>query len=56
MGEGWHKHRMDNFNTLVSGGFAEEDLVSDGWTDIIRNLLILVRTEEGTRFIVLRVE
>jgi cyclohexanone monooxygenase len=42
---GWHKHRMDNFNTLVSGGFQDEDLVSDGWTDIIRNLLILVRQE-----------
>jgi cation diffusion facilitator CzcD-associated flavoprotein CzcO len=35
---GWHQARMDNFNTLVSGGFAEVDLVSDGWTDIIRNL------------------
>jgi cyclohexanone monooxygenase len=38
---GWQQHRMDNFNTLVSGGFAEEDLVSDGWTDIIRNLMII---------------
>ena len=47
LGEGWHKHRMDNFNTLVSGGFAEEDLVSDGWTDIIRNLLLMIRTEPG---------
>ncbi|PKB19366.1 cyclohexanone monooxygenase [Novosphingobium kunmingense] len=35
---GWHRHRMSNFNTLVSGGWAEEDLVNDGWTDIIRNL------------------
>ena len=35
--------RMDNFNILVSGGFQEEDLVNDGWTDIIRNLLILAR-------------
>ncbi|MDO8432612.1 MAG: NAD(P)/FAD-dependent oxidoreductase [Candidatus Binatus sp.] len=35
---GWQRRRMDNFNTLVSGGFAQEDLVSDGWTDIIRNL------------------
>jgi len=43
---GWHQHRMDNFNILVSGGFQKEDLVSDGWTDIIRNLLIMVR-EEG---------
>jgi len=35
---GWQQARMDNFNTLVTGGHAEEDLVSDGWTDIIRNL------------------
>ena len=46
LGPGWHKHRMDNFNTLVSGGFAEEDLVSDGWTDIIRNLLLIMQTTE----------
>ena len=44
---GWHKYRMDNFNTLVTGGFAEEDLVSDGWTDIIRNLLLTFRQSEG---------
>jgi cation diffusion facilitator CzcD-associated flavoprotein CzcO len=35
---GWQKRRMDNFNILVAGGFQDEDLVSDGWTDIIRNL------------------
>jgi cation diffusion facilitator CzcD-associated flavoprotein CzcO len=35
---GWQKRRRDNFNTLVSGGDAEEDLVHDGWTDIFRNL------------------
>ena len=35
---GWQKHRMENFNNLVSGLPQEEDLVSDGWTDIIRNL------------------
>jgi cyclohexanone monooxygenase len=35
---GWQKHRMTNFNVLVTGGFQEEDLVADGWTDIIRNL------------------
>ncbi|HRD47347.1 MAG TPA: NAD(P)/FAD-dependent oxidoreductase, partial [Caulobacter sp.] len=35
---GWQQHRMDNFNVLVSGGWQKEDLVSDGWTDIIRNL------------------
>lgn len=35
---GWQQYRMDNFNVLVSGGWTKEDLVSDGWTDIIRNL------------------
>ena len=40
---GWHQYRMENFNTLVSGGFAKEDLVQDGWTDIIRNLGVLAR-------------
>ena len=40
---GWHRHRMENFNTLVSGGWAEEDLVADGWTDIIRSLGIVAR-------------
>ena len=44
---GWQKQRMDNFNTLVSGGFAEEDLVSDGWTDIIGKLLVMVRQGHG---------
>jgi cyclohexanone monooxygenase len=43
---GWQRRRMENFNTLVSGGFADEDLVNDGWTDIIRNLLFLVGQED----------
>jgi cyclohexanone monooxygenase len=37
---GWQKRRMDNFNILVNGGAVDEDLVSDGWTDIIRNLRV----------------
>ncbi len=45
---GWHQERMDNFNTLVSGGFAEKDLVNDGWTEIIRNLLLLVQMERDS--------
>jgi cyclohexanone monooxygenase len=40
---GWQQRRMDNFNILVSGGFADEDLVDDGWTDIIGNILLLAR-------------
>jgi cation diffusion facilitator CzcD-associated flavoprotein CzcO len=39
---GWQRERMENFNTLVSGGAAEVDLVSDGWTDIIRNLAAIL--------------
>jgi cation diffusion facilitator CzcD-associated flavoprotein CzcO len=35
---GWQKRRMDNFNAMFSGLPQEEDLVSDGWTDIFRNL------------------
>jgi len=35
---GWQERRTSNFNILVSGGDQDEDLVSDGWTDIFRNL------------------
>jgi len=35
---GWQRRRIENFNTLVSGGDADEDLVADGWTDIYRNV------------------
>jgi len=38
---GWQRERMENFNTLTSGGIVEEDLVQDGWTEIIRNLISL---------------
>ena len=40
---GWQQRRMDNFNILLSGGFQAEDLVNDGWTDIIGNILLLAR-------------
>ena len=44
---GWQKKRMDNFNILVSGGYQAEDLVNDGWTDIIRNLLFIASQQNG---------
>jgi cyclohexanone monooxygenase len=47
---GWQRERMENFNTLVSGGWAAEDLVSDGWTDIIRNLLVRYNTDPEAPF------
>ena len=40
---GWHQHRMDNFNALVSGVPQPEDLVHDGWTDLIGKLLVGLR-------------
>jgi cyclohexanone monooxygenase len=45
LGPGWQQQRMNNFNILVSGGFQEEDLVNDGWTDIIANLLFLAKKQ-----------
>ena len=43
---GWQTRRMENFNNLVTGIPEPEDLVNDGWTDIIGKLLIMVRNEE----------
>ena len=36
---GWQKERMDNFNAITSGRLVEKDLVMDGWTEIITNLV-----------------
>ena len=41
---GWQKRRMENFNNLVSGILEPEDLVSDGWTDIIGKLLTMTKS------------
>ena len=40
---GWQKERMDNFNALVSGVPQSEDLVGDGWTDLIGKLLFAMQ-------------
>jgi cation diffusion facilitator CzcD-associated flavoprotein CzcO len=39
---GWQKERMENFNALVSGEDRDVDMVSDGWTEIIRTLTGIV--------------
>lgn len=36
--KGWQKARMENFTSIISGEQVEEDLVADGWTDILRSL------------------
>ena len=46
---GWQQARMDNFNVLVSGGYQEVDLVNDGWTDIIGNLLVMTRKQSEAK-------
>jgi cyclohexanone monooxygenase len=40
---GWQRQRMENFTVLTSGGMANEDLVMDGWTDIIGKLISRLR-------------
>jgi cation diffusion facilitator CzcD-associated flavoprotein CzcO len=39
---GWQRRRMENFLTVVTGGQAQEDLVSDGWTGSARLLQNLI--------------
>ncbi len=35
---GWQERWLLNFTTLQTGGFADEDLVMDGWTDIAQRI------------------
>jgi len=35
---GWQAKWLLNFTTLQTGGFAEQDLVQDGWTDISKRI------------------
>jgi cation diffusion facilitator CzcD-associated flavoprotein CzcO len=35
---GWQQAWLTNFATLQTGGFAAEDLVQDGWTDITKRI------------------
>ena len=48
---GWQRKWMMNFTVLQTMGFAEEDLVKDGWTDIsqrIRDRMITLVQAGGT--------
>jgi cation diffusion facilitator CzcD-associated flavoprotein CzcO len=38
LGPGWQRQWLMNFVTLQTGGFADEDLVMDGWTDITKRI------------------
>ena len=50
LGPGWQREWMMNFTTLQTMGFAEVDLVKDGWTDIsqrIRDRMIEIVANGG---------
>ncbi len=47
LGPGWQQKWLINFATLQTGGFADEDLVKDGWTDIAQRIRDRVVAEMG---------
>ena len=44
---GWQQEWLTNFVTLQTGGFADEDLVMDGWTDITKRIRDRVVADMG---------
>ena len=44
---GWQRERRENFNDILLGEPVKEDLVSDGWTEIMR-LLVTVENESAS--------
>ncbi|MFZ8996923.1 MAG: flavin-containing monooxygenase [Ilumatobacteraceae bacterium] len=36
---GWQQRWLENFTVLQTGGFADEDLTMDGWTDITKRIM-----------------
>ncbi|MEY4174709.1 MAG: hypothetical protein RI900_1874, partial [Actinomycetota bacterium] len=48
LGPGWQQRWLENFATLQTGGFADEDLVHDGWTDISQRIRDRVVAEIGS--------
>jgi cation diffusion facilitator CzcD-associated flavoprotein CzcO len=49
---GWQQKWLLNFATLQTGGFADEDLVKDGWTDISTRIRdrVVAAVENGEEF------
>ena len=41
---GWHQELIENFNMQTCGEMVEEDLVNDGWTDIISRLAVFAQS------------
>ena len=47
---GWQERWLVNFTTLQTGGFVEEDLVMDGWTDIAKRIRDKVLEDPNAEF------
>jgi cyclohexanone monooxygenase len=47
---GWQKRWLENFTILQTGGFADEDLVMDGWTDISQRIRDKIVERSGENF------
>lgn len=46
--DGWQRRRIENFQLLTAGGEADEDLVNDAWTSIVKKLFVMrQRSIEG---------
>ncbi|MEN9316746.1 MAG: hypothetical protein RIS35_3139 [Pseudomonadota bacterium] len=45
---GWQRERMDNFTAVISGSKFDVDLVNDGWTDLIGNILLAARRRQAS--------
>ena len=43
--DGWQRRRIENFQLLTAGGEAEEDLVNDAWTSIVKKLFVMRQTQ-----------
>src|SRR5206468_2517093 len=42
---GWQRERMDNFTAVISGEPFEQDLVQDGWTGLLGEILLAPRRQ-----------
>ncbi len=47
---GWQRRWRENFTVLQTGGFADEDLVMDGWTDISQRIRDRLFSDPDTDF------
>ncbi len=47
---GWQQRWLENFTILQTGGFADEDLVMDGWTDISQRIRDKLFESENPEF------